>query len=112
MGSRISIGIWRLTVPTSRPLSASASSTEAAVFLLDLLDWAVGEQKEVSTVNKHICEICKEHSDKTQSPSSVQLPELGRGNDKIATSPSLKVHLYSCVGRTMTSYHPEQSKNI
>ena len=57
MGSRVSIGIWRLTVPTSRPLSASASSVEAAVFLLDLLGWAASEQRKVSTVVKHICEI-------------------------------------------------------
>lgn len=46
-----------------------------------------------------------------QHSQSKFKPEPGRGDDITATSPSLKVHLHSCTGRTMTSYHPEV-KNV
>lgn len=42
--------------------------------------------------------------------SSYVKPDPGLGAERIATSPSLNVHLHSFAGRTITSYHPKATK--
>lgn len=38
-------------------------------------------------------------------------PAPGLGVERTATSPSLNFHLHSCIGRTITSYHPRLHKS-